>query len=75
MVEWTPGLLLVLILVIGILEVFDLIDLFKLIAGAARLIARVLFAMGDFFICLISRRGKDSANSDRLASRLFTTRL
>jgi hypothetical protein len=59
MLEWMLGLLIVAALIAKILESIDLIDLSELIGGLLELIARLLFSVAAFLVCLVTRRGKE----------------
>jgi hypothetical protein len=59
MLEWTYGLLVVAIIVALVLAYFEAIDLFELVAAVVQLIAGLLFAVGAFFVWLVTRRRQD----------------
>jgi uncharacterized RDD family membrane protein YckC len=59
MLEWMYGLLVVAIIVALVLAYFEAIDLFELVAAMVQLIAGLLFAVGAFFVWLVTRRRQD----------------
>lgn len=59
MLEWMYGLLVVAIIVALVLAYFEAIDLFELVAAVVQLIAGLLFAVGAFFVWLVTRRRQD----------------
>jgi amino acid transporter len=59
MLEWMYGLLVVAIIVALVLAYFEAIDLFELVASVVQLIAGLLFAVGAFFVWLVTRRRQD----------------
>jgi hypothetical protein len=60
MLEWMYGLLVVAIIVAVVLAYFEAIDLFELIGGVLKLTAGLLFAVGAFFVWLVTRRRQES---------------
>jgi hypothetical protein len=56
MLEWTAVLLVVAILVARLLEVFEVVDLSEVVVGLLKLIAHALFAVGAFFLWLMTRQ-------------------
>ena len=59
MLEWMLGLLVVAILIAKILEFFDVIDPFEILVALLKLTAGLLFAVGAFFVYLVTRRTKE----------------
>jgi hypothetical protein len=63
MLEWMVGLLVVAILIAKVLDAFEVIDLSELISefvvGALKLTANLLFAVGAFFVHLMTRRSHE----------------
>ena len=59
MLEWMYGLLVVAIIVTLVLAYFEAIDLFELVAAVVKLLAGLLFAVGAFFVWLVTRRRQD----------------
>jgi hypothetical protein len=56
MLEWMAVLLVVAILVAKLLEVFEVVDLSEVAFGLLKLTAHALFAVGAFFVWLMTRQ-------------------
>jgi hypothetical protein len=63
MLEWMVALLVVAILIAQALDAFEVIDLSELVSeligGALKLTANLLFAVGAFFVYLMTRRSHE----------------
>jgi hypothetical protein len=59
MLEWMLGLLVVAILIAKVLEFFDVADPFEIIVVLLKLTAGLLFAVGAFFVYLVTRHPKE----------------
>jgi hypothetical protein len=68
MLEWTSGFLVLVIIVAVVLAYFEAVDLFELIGGVLKLTAGLLFAVGAFFVWLVTRRGQEKRPSDARAA-------
>jgi len=59
MLEWMYGFFAVVTIVAVVLAYFEAIDLFELIGGMLKLVAGLLFAVGAFFVWLMTRRRRE----------------